>query len=351
VSYHVVREPAQVAEVLRRHDVFLPTNALTSVVALHPATLRVLNSVGFALPPVLASATGRQHRTVRGVVTRFFTPDKVAAIRPRVIELTHAHCRTVARQLRSGTADLATVAHQVPPVIMSELIGLRLPDLEVLKRWSQDSLELFWGWPDPDRQLQLASSASEFYCWLREQVRTSTGPDSLFAALRAAGVATTQICSLGYFLVIAAQETTAQLTAITYYRALLSGRWPDLADQARARDFVRGVLASESPVHTWRRTALHDTEVGGTPLPAGTEILLELSGNHPTDATPTAYKLAFGHGIHRCLGAKLAELETVTILQETARLLPHLTLTDREPDWFTLLSFRTPRAVTVTAEA
>jgi cytochrome P450 len=351
LNYHVVSDPDQVAEVLRRHDDFHPTNALTSVITLHPATLRALNQVGFALPPVLASATGLEHSAARAVVGRFFTPKRVTAIRPRVVELTQDHCHAVARELRCGTSDFAVVANQVPPVIMSELIGLPLPELGLLKRWSQDSLELFWGWPDPARQLQLAASACEFYGWLREQVVASSGRESLFAALREDGVSVEQICSLGYFLVIAAQETTAQLTAIATYRALRDRRWPELIDPGRARDLVRGVLASESPVSTWRRTARHDTRLGGVPIPAGAEILLELSGNHRANARPSAYRLAFGHGIHRCLGANLAELEAVTILHESARALPGLALSGPEPEWFRLLSFRTPRTVTVRSSA
>jgi cytochrome P450 len=349
MSLHLVSDPRAVTEVLRRHDDFVPTNALTSVVTLHPATLRALNEVGFALPPVLASATGPQHRAVRRVVSRFFTPEKVAAIRPRITELTRTHCQTVADQLRTGTADLNTVAYPVPPTIMSELIGLPLPALPRLKRWSQDSLELFWGWPDPSRQLELAASANEFYCWLREQIIAATGNDSLFAALRATGVSLPEICSLGYFLVIAGQETTAQLTSIAYYRALQEPGWPGLADPDQARAFVRGVLAAESPVSTWRRIARHDTELNGRPVPAGAEILLELSGHHPSGASPSAYALAFGHGLHRCLGAKLAEVETVAMLQETARQLPDIRLSGPEPDWFRLLSFRTPRTVRVSA--
>lgn len=354
MSYHLVRDPAQVREVLRRPADFVPTNALTSVLSLHPATLRALSRAGFALPPVLASATGPRHRTVRGVVAQFFTPKKVAAVRPRVIELTRAHSLTVAQQLGtgSGTADLALIAHQVPPAIMSELIGVPMPDPGLLTRWSQDSLELFWGWPDPHRQLELASSAGEFYRWLREQILASTGNDSLFAALRRANLSTPEICSLGYFLVIAGQETTSQLTATAYHHALGDPRsWRELPDLQRASALVRRVLAAESPVPTWRRIARRDTQLNGRPVPAGTQLLIELSGNHPADASPAAYALAFGYGIHRCLGAKLAELETVAIVQETARLLPDLTLSGPEPQWLRLLSFRAPLTVKVRVSA
>ena len=58
MSFHVVSDPAEVREVMRRTEDFLPTNALTSVVPLAPAALRILSRARFALPPVLASATG-----------------------------------------------------------------------------------------------------------------------------------------------------------------------------------------------------------------------------------------------------------------------------------------------------
>jgi cytochrome P450 len=109
--------------------------------------------------------------------------------------------------------------------------------------------------------------------------------------------------------------------------------------------------------------AAQDTLLGGDPIPAGTEILLELSGNHitapacpetsslsgqPLRDRPSPYGLVFGSGIHRCLGAKLAELEASVIVQETATALPGIQLRDREPEWIRLLSFQAPRTVTVT---
>ncbi|NMR28729.1 cytochrome P450 [Crystallibacter degradans] len=368
MSFHVVSDPAEVREVMRRTEDFLPTNALTSVVPLAPAALRILSRARFALPPVLASATGTKHRDVRKLVAGFFTPAKVAAIGPRVRELTRERTAATAELLHHGPVDLAdAVAKHVPPVIMAELTGVRCPDLDILKRWSRDSLELFWGWPAEDRQPALAESAAEFYGWLRGEVAASRGTASLFGVLDAAGLTPSEICSLGYFLVIAGQETTAQLIGTSFYRALQEpGRWQHLAAGARAgagagagatngsrtgaAPFVRQVLATESSVHTWRRAVGRDTRLGGTELPAGAEILLELSGNHPLDTGGTAYSLAFGHGLHRCLGAKLAELETVLVLEETARALPSVGLTGPEPEWLRLLSFQTPLTVTVERE-
>ncbi|MBC7517625.1 MAG: cytochrome P450 [Microbacteriaceae bacterium] len=351
-KYHVVRDPGEVREVFRRVEEFMPTNALTTVVPLSATALRVLSRARFALPPVLASATGDRHRAVRKMVAAFFTPAKVEAVGPRVTTLTRQRCQAAAKALESGPIDLADIiGRRIPPVIMQELTGFACPDLMLLKRWSRDSLELFWGWPDEERQVVLAISAAEFYGWLRETVIASKGDDSLFGVLHAAGLSTPEICSLGYFLVIAGQETTAQLINIAFYRALQNRTlWHELSQGASAAAFVRGVLASESSVHTWRRVSAMDSLLGGVNLPAGAEILLELSGQHPAGAVPTAYSLAFGHGLHRCLGAKLAELETITVLEETARAFPTLVFTGPEPKWIRLLSFQTPTTVMATLE-
>lgn len=350
MSYHVVGEPSAVREVMRRTGDFAPTNALTSVVPLAPVTLRILSKARFALPPVLASATGERHRAVRSVVAGFFTPAKVAAVTPRVRELARHHIAATVTALDAGPVDLATsLARHVPPVVMAELTGQGNPPLEDLKTWSRDSLELFWGWPGPGRQVELAHSAAAFYGWLRGEVAASRGRDSLFGVLLAAGLSPAEVCSLGYFLVIAGQETTSQLINTALYRGIGLGAkgWEGLAGPENATRHVREVLAAESSVHTWRRAVLHDTELNGVHLPAGAEILLELSGRHTPDAPPTAYSLAFGYGLHRCLGAKLAELETRLVVQETAAALPDLELSGPPPAWLRLLSFQTPMSVTV----
>lgn len=350
MNFHVVKDPDQVREVLRRTDDFVPTNALTAVVPLGPAALRILSRARFALPPVLASATGEDHRSVRKLVAGFFSPAKVAALGPRIRELASQRADVAAAGLAHGTVDLADlVAKHIPPVIMQELIGLSCPDLDELKRWSRDSLELFWGWPDAQRQIELAAGAADFYRWLRAEVEASRNTDSLFGVLYRTGVDAALICSLGYFLVIAGQETTSQLIATTLYRSLENPKlWRRLASgEGEAVPMVRRVLATESSVFTWRRAVAQDTELNGHELPAGAEILLELSGHHPRAAGPQAYSLAFGYGLHRCLGARLAELETALVLEETARTLPDIGLKGPEPDWLRLLSFQAPLKVTV----
>ena len=368
--YLVVRDPDTVREVLHRPADFSPANALVAVTPLAGPALRVLQRVHFALPPVLASNDSETHAGIRKVVAGFFTPATVAAMEPRIRELAQAASRNAAAQLdSSGHVDLVQSVAAIPPaVVMLELLGLPVRDLTDLKRWGLDSMELFWGWPDEDRQLELAHSAADFYVWLRRLVaesREATGRN-LFKSLAEHGLSTPEICSLGYFLLIAGRETTTQLISTTLFR-LLEGSapvgWKDAASETGSGAVVRHVLATESSVPTWRRVAAHDTNLDGGLIPAGTEILLELSGNHITSPAALAsqsmpsesvrrgqsigYALVFGSGIHRCLGAKLAELEAAIVVQETATALPEVHLQEYQPDWIRLLSFQAPRTITV----
>jgi cytochrome P450 len=328
--------------------------------------LRVLQRAGFALPPVLASNDTDTHSGIRRVVAGFFTPATVAAMEPRIRELAREAAATAREQLaKTGHADLVQAVAAFPPaVVMLELLGLPRRDLADLKRWGLDSMELFWGWPDAERQLELAHSAAEFYGWLRRLVAESvTAPGrNLFKSLAGHGLSRTEMCSLGYFLLIAGQETTTQLISTVLFR-LLEGdtpvRWKEAASDAGAQTVVKHVLATESSVPTWRRVAAHDTTLGGGRIGAGTEILLELSGNRITaGAEPgsrpgghsghsPAHGLVFGSGIHRCLGAKLAELEAAVIVQETAAALPGIRLHGPGPEWIRFLSFQAPRSVSV----
>lgn len=369
--YLVVRDPDIVREVLRRPGEFSPANALVAVTPLAGPALRVLQRVRFALPPVLASNDTDTHAGIRKIVAGFFTPAIVKALEPRIRELAKEAARNTADQLaRSGQVDLVqTVAAFPPAIVMLELLGLPVRDLPDLKRWSLHSMELFWGWPEEARQLELAHTAADFYLWLRELVAESTTAPgrNLFKSLAEYGLSTPEICSLGYFLLIAGQETTTQLISTTLFR-LLEGtnpvKWKDAASEEGSRSAIRHVLATESSVPTWRRVAAHDTNIAGSQISAGTEILLELSDNHITGPAeppgssprtqegrhraPTGYGLVFGSGIHRCLGAKLAELEAAIIVQETAISVPRIQLRDVNPDWIRLLSFQAPRAVTTT---
>ena len=236
----------------------------------------------------------------------------------------------------------------MPPRAFTALTGVEVPPPEVLQPWSLRSLELFWGWPDADRQVELARTAVEFHAWLRSAV--ADAPDgTLFERVRRetalAGVPVTeqQLVSLGYFLVIAGQETTSLLVNTAVARA--AGSPPAWAAAARGDTarLARRVLAEESSVPAWRRVASRDTRLGGRTVREGEELHVTLSGQGG------ASSLAFGGGAHRCLGALLAPLEAEEIVAGIASAWPdaRLTAADRRLE---LSSFSAPTRVLLERE-
>ena len=332
LGYWVVDDPALAREVLLDPETFRPDNAVLAHTPLSVKALRVLSGVGFALPPTLANNAGESHRPIRAAVARFFSPARVAAVEPLARELTAARVAEATKVVeRDGQVDLVqAVAAEPPALVVLDMLGLTEVDVPALKAWSLDSLELFWGWPDEDRQLELAHSAAEFYAWLRSRTtaaRRAPG-DDLFGVLVALGLTDEEVCAVGYFLLIAGQETTTQLISTTFHHTLLAGGDPAAV--------VEDVLREASSVPTWRRVTAGPAVVGGVELPGGAPVLLGLSGHGgPAD-------LAFGVGVHRCLGAGLARMEARVALECAAGLLSAVRLVE-VPPMIDLLSFRAPK--------
>ncbi|MFB6721965.1 hypothetical protein ACFCV3_17460 [Kribbella sp. NPDC056345] len=332
LGYWVVDDPAQVRAVMLDPATFRPDNAVLAHTPLSVKALRVLSGVGFALPPTLANNAGASHRAIRAAVARFFSPARVSAVEPLTRSLLTDRVAAASERLAAGeVVDLVeAIAAEPPALVVLHLLGLSDVPLAELKAWSLDSLELFWGCPDEDRQLELAHSAAEFYGWLRSRTtaaRGRSGGADLFSVLVGLGLTDEEVCAVGYFLLIAGQETTTQLISTAFHRRATS---------------VEEVLAEASSVPTWRRVTVSAVAVGDVDLPAGAPVLLGLSGHGgPAD-------LAFGVGIHRCLGAGLARLETRVALECASDLLSAVQLVE-EPPMIDLLSFRAPKRLLVTA--
>ncbi|PRY42592.1 cytochrome P450 [Umezawaea tangerina] len=352
----LVSRHADVRAVLADPEAFHPDNALTAITPVPRPVLRVLARAGFSLPPTLANNGTPTHTALRRLVAGFLTPARVASFADRIADL-------CAERLVDGPVDLhASLARDLPCVVLMEVLGIRDVDVPALKAWSTASLELFWGNPSVDRQHELAASAGEFHRWLTTRLRAaSPAGDDLFGALVARGTPVREAAGLCYFLLIAGQETTTQLLSTLLDRVL---RHPDvwhrlsLDEPGLAAACVEEVLRREPPVTTWRRLTSRPVELSGVRLPAGAPLLLMLTGTDPEvfadpesfcPGRPDARKhLAFGYGRHFCLGAGLARLEGEVVLRTVARRFPALRLASVEPPpMLNLLSFRAPLSVPV----
>ncbi|MER6140547.1 cytochrome P450 [Streptomyces sparsogenes] len=365
-----------IRRVLLAPDAFRPDNAQHAVTPLPVAVLRVLARAGFQLPPALANNGTASHPGLRRVVTRFFNGRRVAAAVPVIERIADELLEEArARFDATGGCDLfASYAQILPCRVLMELLGIEGIDPATLIRWSDASLELFWGRPTLDRQLELAPLVGEFHQWLTGTVRGGRAPDDSFVGALARhrlpdGEPLDPQTAVGacFFVFIAGQSTTGQLLATVLRRALTEpGLWPRLAhEEALAGAWVEEVLRREPPVTTWRRITARPVQLGGRELPEGARLLLMLMGSgsdpevfaDPERMCPhraeVRHHLAFGVGSHRCPGASLARTEAAVALRAAARGLPRARLAApaQEPPMLGLLSFRAPLRVAVTAGA
>ncbi|GAA4891884.1 cytochrome P450 [Streptomyces coeruleoprunus] len=347
---------------------FLPDNAQHAVTRLPVPALRILARAGFTLPPALANNGGPTHTGLRRLVTRFFSADRVTGAVP-LIERTARELLTGADDelTATGTYDLARdFARLLPCRVMMRLLGVEEIPADTLVRWSDASLELFYGRPSPERQAELAALVGEFHQRLTRQVADGAG--GLIGALRehrlpdGSALDVPTAVAVCFFVLIAGQSTTGQLISNVLRTTCDDpSAWERAAHDADfARDWVDEVLRREPPVTTWRRVAARDTTLSGVTVPAGADLLLMLMGTgsdpsvfpEPERLCPhrenTRRHLSFGAGRHRCPGALLARTEAAIALGTAARLLPGVRLVDdADPDMLGLLSFRAPRRVLV----
>ncbi|MFI9259525.1 cytochrome P450 [Streptomyces sioyaensis] len=293
------------------------------------------------------------HTRMRALVSQAFTRRRVERLAPRIEELT-AELFT-AMERTHGPVDLIEgLATPLPVAVISELLGVPTEDRHRMLTWSHAVARALV--PDfllpPGAAEQEAQARREFTDYLRELVverRRAPGDDLLSALVTVHddGDALTEnellaTCTL---LLIAGHETTVNLIG-NGTLALL--RHPDQlarlrSDPSLTDNAVEELLRYDSPVQLTVRFALQDAEVAGVPVPAGSTLLLLIGA---ANRDPAAYEhperldigrtplrhLAFGQGIHFCLGAPLARLETQIALRMLLARAPQLRLAG-EPEW------------------
>lgn len=293
------------------------------------------------------------HTRMRALVSQAFTRRRVERLAPRIEELTDELCTAMERA--PGPVDLIEgLATPLPVAVISELLGIPAADRHRMLTWSHAVARALV--PDfllpPGAAEQEALARREFTDYLRELVverRRAPGDDLLSALVTVHddGDALTEnellaTCTL---LLIAGHETTVNLISngtlalLRHPEQLARLRSdPDLTDNA-----VEELLRYDSPVQLTVRYALKDAEVAGVAVPAGTTLLLLIGAANRDPAafgrpeqldigrTPPRH-LAFGQGIHFCLGAPLARLETQIALRTLLARAPQMRLAG-EPEW------------------
>lgn len=330
---HVVVASHQLAkEVLTDASRFSAGNALDAITDLSGATMRELAKHRFRLPPTMANNATESHPRLRSTVAEAFHPAKVASLRPWLTGLVRRQMVGVSHQLRTGrTVDLDTqISAEIPLVALGHLLGLPSGSTREVKRFSRAALEMFWGRPDTQRQLELARIIGPYHARLRSHVQEA---DVGTMAKVRDDFSEDQATAALFFLLVAGQETTAQFITLLLHRLMSQPEVLQAVQAGQAAEVVEEGLRLFPSIVSWRRVAKTDCELDGMSIAAGESILVWLAAagrdpaitECPERLVPgqrgSRKHVAFGAGAHRCLGSQLTRLEAEIVLSEVAPLL------------------------------
>lgn len=290
-----------------------------------------------------------RHTKLRGIVTKAFTPAAIARLEPRIAAITHELLDKVVEQGRMDvTLDLS---YPLPMMVIAEMLGVPTEDRDDFKRWSNAEAELFNGTLSAQVPEHLHQEDLELEQYLTQVInqRRASPREDLISALIAAEVDgeklsepdLVQFCKL---LLVAGNETTTNLIGNAVLTLL---EHPDQfallrENPALIPSAIEEVLRFRSPVQALIRLAKSDLELGGQTIKAGDKVTVFIgSANRDLARFPDPDRfdvardpnphLSFGHGIHFCLGAPLARLETRVALTAMVERLSGMERLNGEP--------------------
>ncbi len=310
-------------------------------------TLERLDPKLLRMTPMMILEDPPRHDRLRSLVSSVFTPRRIANLEP-FIRATAA--RLLDELLARGGGDFVQdFSTLLPMEVIFTMLGVPDADRRQLREWMDLSLERDDESPTlPARAIEAMIVMMRYWFELVTTLRTRPN-DGLLSALFAAeivddaGVATKltdgEIVGFCSLIGAAGNETVTKLLANA---AVLFARHPDqyarvLDDPSRIPNAVEEVLRYSSPAQYQARTVMRDVEWHGQRVPKGARILL-LTGSANRDerefrdpdrldvGREITLHVALGHGVHFCLGASLARMESRVSLEEFTRRFPRYTI-------------------------
>jgi len=328
---------------------------LDAALALTPEELAAFeDGVSIAADPRvsenLLAKDGVDHRRLRRLVSKAFTPRIVEHLRPRIQELADELIDRVADRGRMELVD--DFAFPLPITVIAELLGIPVEDQARFREWSNTFVTPAL---TPELQEQAARHTDEFVAYLDDlfaRGRVEPGEDLVSALVRAEDegdhLSENELSSMVVLLIVAGHETTVSLITnavhalLTHPAELAALR----ADPSLLPSAVEELLRYDSPVErTITRWATEDVELGGRRIARGDLVIAVIgSANRDERRFARAAELdlrredvkhvGFGRGPHFCLGAPLARLETAIALETLLRRLPGLRLAIAHDDLY-----------------
>ncbi|MFY0528473.1 cytochrome P450 family protein [Archangium gephyra] len=296
-----------------------------------------------AISQHMLSADPPDHTRLRTLVSKAFTPRRVEELRSRVTAIAH---RLLDAVQPSGSMDLLDAfAFPLPVTVIAEMLGVPQEDQEQFREWTNIVIN-----PPTDGNMKPIEAAGmqfvQYFQGLMARRRSEPRDDLLSALLTAEEqgdrLSPIELISMLFLLLVAGHETTVNLIGNGVWALL---QHPEQLERLRANpalidSAVEEMLRYRGPVETTtQRWAPQDLEFRGQVIPAGETVVASLlAADHDPEqfAEPERFDItrepnrhiAFGFGIHFCLGAPLARLEGTIAINLLLKRMPRLRLAE-----------------------
>ncbi|MGK2913025.1 MAG: cytochrome P450 [Porticoccaceae bacterium] len=314
------------------------------------------------------------HTRLRRLLNRGFTSRAVNGMAPRIAEIVHEVIDEVAG--RAEIDFIRDLAYRIPASVIMEMLGAPRSEIEHFKLWSDD-LGLFIGSSrvTPDKYAraeaataQMTAAFHDLVAERRRRPRNDMITDLIRAEDEGEVLNEDELIATCVLLLFAGHETTGNLLGTGMYYLTKNPaqleelrRHPELAEQA-----AEEILRLDGPNAAVTRVAGADIEFHGHHIHKGQRVFAMINAANrdpevfadphrfdirraPSGSTPLG-QLAFGHGIHFCIGAPLARLEGRIALPIFADRIRNPRLVGGEPAWLDSLSFRGLSTLPITGE-
>ncbi|RZT85070.1 cytochrome P450 [Pseudonocardia sediminis] len=285
--------------------------------------------LGFRDPP--------EHTRLRRLLTREFTVRRLSRLQPRIDALVTELLDDV--EAAGPGADLVErFAVPLPSQVICELLGVPDSDRAEFERRSTARFDMIAQF---DNALDVVNESMDYLRGLAARERANPGEGLLGALVREHGdaVSDEDLAALADGVLTGGHETTASMVALG---ALELMRHPEQVEalHRNPHDVVEDLLRSMSVVQVaFPRFAREDTEVAGRAIGKGDAMICSLSAANTDPAATGSGHLAFGYGIHRCVGAELGRMELRAALPALFSRFPGLTPQIDDEDDLELRSF------------
>jgi cytochrome P450 len=332
-----------IQSILLQPEIFSSRDTLASPVTFYPETLEALLH-GYLPVPIVLNSDGQEHTRFRAPLTKAFAPARIRSMEPFVRDVANKLIDAIIDQ---GHAEIVSrFAYPLALEVVLKLLGIPGRDIEQTRIWSQDWLMLMSVQLEKEHQAACAKNTVAFQQYLAALIeeRRDIPQDDLISSLLAyasddESLTETELVITLQGLILAGHESTTNMIG-TGLLLLLERpeQWQTLCNHPEyIPQAVEEILRYDAPIQMFARTTTRDVTINGVTLPENASLLLLYgSGNRDEAAFPNAdmfqiqrtpnHHLAFGHGVHFCVGAALARLEGRVAFEVLCQRLPHLRL-------------------------